>query len=688
MNRRAWNIIPYDKSKALALAEESGVDEFAVLLLLSRGYDTAEKIRDFVFCADSVLSSPFEIKDMDKAADSILAAVENGEKILVYGDYDCDGVTATALLCSYLEAVGADVHSYIPSRINEGYGLTDEGVNSIIENGYSLVITVDNGISAVEEAKTLKEHGVSLVITDHHKAGSVLPDAEAVVDPHREDDTSPFKELAGVGVALKLCAALEGGDTETVLGELGELAAIGTIADIVPLTGENRTIVKLGLKQLSETARPGLRSLLELSCGTDRELSSTSVAYTIAPRINAAGRMDNALVALRLLMTEDENEARTCAETLCKLNSDRQKTESEIAFAAEKYFEKYPEHILDRVLVVSGRDFHPGVVGIAAARLVDKYSKPAIVINVSEDGVCRGSCRSVDGFSMYDALDKCSHLLVRFGGHTLAAGFSIEKDKIDEFRLAINDYARTVGDFYPTLNIDCRLNPANLSTEIFESLALLEPFGAENPVPVFGLFGMTVAGIKPIGGGKHLRLTLTRGGTSVPAVWFGKTVGEFPFSLGDTADAAVRLEKNEYMGRTSVSVRIKDMRPSGSDDKCVFGGLLMCEAVRRGEEVSDLIRKTLCPDRKFITDLYRFIREKGTVSIPEELIAVRIGSRPEDAGKIRLCLASLVDAGLLTETESGYGVSHSVKKADLTKNGLLMRVGYSENEKGGVRSGN
>lgn len=685
MNRRAWNIIPYDKAKALRLAHETGADEFAVLLLLSRGCDTADKILDFINCNDMPLSSPFEIKDMDRAVQRIREGIENGEKILVYGDYDCDGVTATALLCSYLEAVGANVHYYIPSRINEGYGLGDAGVKSIIENGYTLVITVDNGISAVEEAKTLKEHGISLVVTDHHTAGEILPDADAVVDPHRADDTSNCKELAGVGVALKLCAALEGGDCETVLGELGELAAIGTVADIVPLTGENRTIVSLGLQQLARTNRPGLRALIDLTAG-GRELSSTTVAFTVAPRINAAGRMDDALAALRLLMTEDEIEAEECARRLCALNTERQQTEAGISAKADEFFASHPKRLLDRVTVVAGEAFHPGVVGIAAARLVDKYSKPAIVINIPEEGACRGSCRSVEGFSMYLALEACRDLLIQFGGHTLAAGFSIEKENIDEFTKRINEYARSVGDFYPTLNIDCRLNPANLTEEIFESLALLEPFGASNPMPVFGLFGMTVAAVKSIGGGKHLRVTLTRAGVTVNAVWFGRTAEAFPFKAGDEADVAVRLEKNEYMGKTSVSVQIKDMRPAGSDDRIVFGGLSLCDGVRRDESISEKAKHFLCPDRNYIGRVYKYIREKEPVNAPEEIIAVRIGDKPENAGKLRLCLAALSDAGLIENDGSGYCVSRSGKKADLTQSVLLKRVGYSESGKGGVGS--
>lgn len=686
MNRRAWKIIPYDKTKALALARESGVDEFAVLLLLSRGYDTAEKIRDFVYSEALPFSSPFAMRDMDKAAARIREAIDAGEKILIYGDYDCDGVTATALLLSYLEAVGADVHSYIPSRLNDGYGLTQTGVNYILENGFSLVITVDNGISAIKEAEILSSHGVSLVITDHHKAGESLPDACAVVDPHREDDTSPFKEFAGVGVALKLCAALENGDNETVTEELGELAALGTVADIVPLIGENRAIVARGLRQLQNTSRPGLTALLDAACGAGKTVTSSAASFMLAPRINAAGRMDDANLALRLLLTDDEAEAHECAEKLCALNTERQRIEAEIAQSAERLFEAHPEYLSDRIIVVAGEDLHPGVVGIAAARLVDKYSKPAVVISVPENGACRGSCRSIEGLSMYSALDSCKDLLIQFGGHTLAAGFSIEEERIDEFRVKINQYATTVGEVYPTLNIDCRLNPANISTEIFESLELLEPFGAENPSPVFGLFQMTVAGIKPLGNGKHLRVSLTRGNAAVPAVWFNVSPDDFPFAVGDKVDAAVRTERNEFRGKAGVSVQIKDMRPAGSDDDAVFGGLALCDAAKRGEKLSDAERMRLCPDRKYIVTVYKYIKEKQPVKISDELIAVRIGDSPENAGKVRLCVSALESSGLIKRTAGGLITAQTNQKADLTQNELLRRVGYCEERNGGVRN--
>lgn len=675
LSRKAWNILPYDKQKALALAEASGVDEFAVLLLLTRGLDTPQKITDFVYCEDTVLPSPFTIKDMDKAVERIMTGIENGEKMLIYGDYDCDGVTATALLYTYLSAMGADVSCRIPSRISDGYGLSDKGVEEIAKNRFSLVITVDNGIAAINEAERLYNHGIDLVVTDHHTPGEILPRAAAVINPHRTDDDSVYTDLAGVGVALMLCAALEDGDTESVIAELGELAAIGTIADIVPLKGINRTIVSPGLKQLRNTSRPGLMSLIERATG-GRELNSVNVAFMLAPRINAAGRMDDALLALNLLLTDDPEKADEYATRLCELNAERQKTESEIAASAIALFEKRPEILLDRVIVASGKAFHPGVIGIAAARLVDRFSKPAIVISISDDGVCRGSCRSVEGLSMYSALSYCSDLLVQFGGHRMAAGFSIKEENIEAFRIKINEYARSVGDIYPTLNIDCRLNPANISTEITDSLALLEPFGAENPTPVFGLFQMTVAGVKSMGGGKHIKVSLVRDRVTVNASWFGKTPAQFPFIVGDTVDAAVKIENNEYMGRRTAAVYIKEMRPSGADDRLIFGSLAICDRLRRNEEITEEQRQLVCPTRKVLADVYRLIKQMSPLNIPEEILAVRVGLKPEDAGKIQLCLLALTDSGLIADTAEGYTTVPVSGKTNLADNPLLKKAGY------------
>ncbi len=677
MGRKVWNISTYDKNAASALALKTGVDDFAVLLLQSRGIKTADAVLSFVSAAEMELSSPFLIKDMEKAAGRISRAVENGEKILVYGDYDADGVTATALLTSYLETVGADVSYRIPSRLKEGYGLSPETAEEICKTDIKLVITVDNGIASVKEAEIFKEHGIDFIVTDHHKVGEILPDAYAVVDPHREDDNSPEENLAGVGVALKLISALEGGDSEAVFEEFGDLAAIGTIADIVPLTGENRIIVAKGLGLIKNSCRPGIIKLLE-SAGIKGDVSGTSVAFGIAPRINAAGRMGSAETALKLLLTEDDEEAENLAEILVCENSRRQTTESTITEEIEEYLNINPRFRNDRVIVVSGKNWHPGVIGIAASRLVEKYGRPAIVISVGEDGISRGSGRSIDGFSLYEALSFCEDTLIQFGGHTLAAGFSVKEENIDAFRQKINEYAGTLLPFYPSLDIDIRLNPGAIGMDILESLSFLEPFGAENPAPYFGIFGAVVQTVKSIGSDKHTMLTLMKDSVSFRTVYFGQTADTFPYKAGDTVDVAVRIEKNEFRGEVKPGIQIKDIRPAGENDRDMFFSFYVYNKFLRDEELNNEEKALICPDRAMLGSIYRYLREQKKWHYSSEILCMRTGIPYEKAGAVSVCLAALTDVGILTKDSSGFALSDFSGKANLADCTILKKLNYKE----------
>lgn len=678
MARRLWNIAEYDKKKAVRIAEECDADEFAVLLLTSRGAENAEDVREYLF-GRTELSDPFLLKDMDKAVQRISLAVENGEKITVYGDYDADGVTATALLYSYLEAMGADVSYYIPSRMLEGYGLSFDTAQKLIDDGTQLVITVDNGINAVDEIKYLASHGVDIIVTDHHRPGEVLPEACAVVDPYRADDESPFGELAGVGVALKLAAALDGGDYISVMQDYADIVAVGTIADIVPLRGENRTMVLEGLEAINAGTRCGIQALREISGGADREINSTGVAFTIAPRINAAGRMDEAEIALKLLLSEDPQEASELAHAIDESNIARQEAEILIIRDVSALLTSNPKMRFDRVLVVDGENWHAGVIGIVASRLVEKYGKPAIVISRDvKTGIAKGSGRSVDGFSLFEALSHCSENLLQFGGHTLAAGFSINNNEIDLFRNRINTYASGIEGIFPTLIIDCRLNPSNINQGILNSLHELEPFGAANPVPMFGLMHMTVKGVKSLANNKHLRVTLARDETTVSCVKFGTAAEKFPFREGDVIDAAVKLDKNNYFGETRVSIQIKDMRPAGSDDVQLFRSMALYEKICRGEE-TDVSEKALaCPSREIIASVFKFIKENGGWSFGAEILCFRLGL-PADAF-CRVCVAvdALTERGILKNENGNYRLCEVARKTDLRECPLLSELGYTE----------
>lgn len=672
MGRKLWNVIPYDKSKAVKLAAECEADEFAVLLLTSRGFDTVEKIEEFIYSAENEISSPFLLKDMQKAVDRIFKALGNEEKILVYGDYDADGVTATALLYSYLSFLGADVDYYIPSRLYEGYGLSIEAAERIKSDGINLVITVDNGIAAFEEARFFKKNGIDLIVTDHHQVGEALPEAVAVIDPHRKDDTSPFKELAGVGVAMKLVAALEDGDYSLVLEQFSDLVTLGTIADIVPLTGENRTIVLRGLACLNNCDRLGLSKLMNSVFAEKKEITSTSVAFGLAPRINAAGRMDSAQAAIKLLLSEDEEAVRQLVEEINSANSKRQAVEADILKDAEALFDAQPERRLDSVLVAYGENWHPGVIGIVASRLVEKYGKPAVVISADKSGLSKGSARSIEGFSLYEALSSCSDILEQFGGHTQAAGFSVKSENIELFRQKINAFAESRDAVFPSLNIDCRLNPAAISTEIFSSLDLLEPLGAFNPVPVFGLFDVTITSIKSIGSNKHIRITFSKGNHNISAVWFSQSADTFPYKTGESVDIAARLEKNEYMGQTRVSIQIKDMRPAGENDKELFASLGEWETFLRNPEKAD--RESLNPSRELLAKVYKHIREEGSVFDNAEVLCMRLKEPFSKAGAVKVCLAALNELGVLRNENGRYYDTKPDFKADLTKSTVLQKL--------------
>ena len=510
---RKWEVRPLDKERAAAFAQTYGVPFFLAMLMNIRGLDDAVHLREFLGEGEP-LSDPFLLKDMDKAAARITRAVDNMEKIAVYGDYDADGVTSTAMLYSYLETRGADVIFYIPQREGEGYGMNIGAVEYLKEQGVSLIVTVDNGISSVQEVARANELGIDVVVTDHHRPQEILPDAVAVVDAYRPDDTSPYKHFSGVGIAFKLLMALEdgAGDVEDLLEAYSDLAAIGTIGDIVPLTGENRTLIRAGLERLSQSDRPGVQALLENAGIAGKALTSTNVAFTLVPRINATGRMGAPERAVRLLISGYEEEAEVLSEEICADNEERRRVEAEIAEAAFANIEA-KGYMKDRVVVVDGENWHHGVIGIVASRVTERCGKPCMIISRGETEA-KGSGRSIEGFSLFDAICACGDLLIKFGGHPMAAGITLKPENIEAFRKRINQYAAEHFPQMPTqtVTLDCKLNPAALSVSMAQSLTQLEPFGNGNPQPVFGLFNMELSNVTPVGGGGHLRLTLEKNG--------------------------------------------------------------------------------------------------------------------------------------------------------------------------------
>ena len=606
---RKWEVRPLDKERAAAFAQTYGVPFFLAMLMNIRGLDDAAHLREFLGEGEP-LSDPFLLKDMDKAAARITRAVDNMEKIAVYGDYDADGVTSTAMLYSYLETRGADVIFYIPQREGEGYGMNMGAVEYLKEQGVSLIVTVDNGISSVQEVARANELGIDVVVTDHHRPQAILPDAVAVVDAYRPDDTSPYKHFSGVGIAFKLLMALEdgAGDVEDLLEAYSDLAAIGTIGDIVPLTGENRTLIRAGLERLSQSDRPGVQALLENAGIAGKALTSTNVAFTLVPRINATGRMGAPERAVRLLISGYEEEAEVLSEEICADNEERRRVEAEIAEAAFADIEA-KGYMKDRVVVVDGENWHHGVIGIVASRVTERCGKPCMIISRGETEA-KGSGRSIEGFSLFEAICACGDLLIKFGGHPMAAGITLKPENIEAFRKRINQYAAEHFPQMPTqtVTLDCKLNPAALSVSMAQSLTQLEPFGNGNPQPVFGLFNMELSNVTPVGGGGHLRLTLEKNGAVITAMRFNTKPEELPYHIGDKIDLAVQLEAREFRGQPSLTVIVRDMKFAAFSTEKNIASVASFEKWQRGEVLSAEDKNRLYPDRACLAAIYRALR--------------------------------------------------------------------------------
>lgn len=611
MNIKNWTVSALDKERAKRMAEDYQIPYFLAMLLEIRGFHTQSQIQELLM-QEPVLSDPFLLTDMEKAVERIHRAVENFEKIAVYGDYDADGVTATAILYSYLESCGADVMFYIPDREIEGYGMNLQAVDTLKGYGVNLIVTVDNGISSVEEVERANSLGIDVVITDHHRPREVLPDAVAVVDPYRKDCSCPYPHFSGVGVAFKLVCALEGPDADLagLLDNYADLVAIGTIGDIVPLTGENRVFVRRGLELISSSDRVGLRALLEQCSLEGKPLSAGTVAFTIVPRINATGRIGSSDRAVYLLTCEDMELANNLAAEICGNNDHRRQIEQGIVTKALELLEREPERLYEQVLVVEGEDWHHGVIGIVASRLTERFGKPCIVVSYSGDEA-KASGRSVEGFSLFDAICSCPDLFTKFGGHPMAAGMSMPTQNIRAFRKAMNDYASSLPAMpVPQIRLDCKLNVAVLNVEMPRDLKYLEPFGTDHPAPLFGLYGMRLKEIIPVGGGKHLRLLFEKKDTLITCMKFGMTAQEFPYQPGYLLDLAVTLDNKEFRGEETLTVLVREMRLSHLDYPVLIEDQALYEKLKRGAPLKDEEKQRLLPDRAIFAACYRLLRAR------------------------------------------------------------------------------
>lgn len=671
MGYRVWQQKTQDAQAEQALTA-SGCGRLLARVLVSRGCRTPEEAC-ILLDEQAPLSDPFLIKDMDKAVERLQRALEEEEPIVIYGDYDVDGVSATAILYEYLTNLGAQVRCKLPLRTEGGYGLNRTALKKLADKGFRLIVTVDNGIAAVEEAAYAKELGIDLVITDHHLPSGSLPEAVAVVDPNRSDDESPFKSLCGAGVAFKLCAAMEGCDPAELLDVCGDLAAIGTIADVVPLVGENRTLVREGLALLQDTVRPGLAALLEASGCAGKTVTSETVGYSIAPRLNAAGRMDTAATALKLLLCSNEEQATGIAARLTEINTDRQHTEQEVLAAALKQLEAEPARAHDRVLVVSGENWHPGVLGIVASRLTERFGRPSIVISVAE-GEGRGSGRAPRSFNLHGALQGCANLLSRYGGHAAAAGLTIDEENLPAFRRAINLWAEQTypEPEPPILELDAPATVAELTVGEVAQLDKLAPFGGGNHQPLFLIENAVLDGIWPMGAEKrHSRIRLRQGADSCFASVFGTAPEDLPYRVGTAVDAAVEVSIFNGRNGPAVSVHIRALRPAGMGDAPVRQAALLDDFLA-GHSLTREQAEQFAPARTDTVALYRMIQAGSVYAEDLQPVFAALGS--DKAGKVLVSLEALRELGLVERRGARYLPAAVDGKKDLMSAPILRRM--------------
>ena len=662
-----------------------GYKPLTSMVLASRGITNGTQASAYLDCRAQLID-PYAMTDMEKGVERIRKAAEAEEIVAVFGDYDVDGITATCLLTDFLRGQGIACLSYIPGRLEEGYGLNPIAIHQLHSQGVSLIITVDCGITAIEEAQLCKQLGIDLVITDHHECKECLPEAVAIIDPHRPDGGYPHKNLSGVGVAFKLASALCG-DQTAVLEEYCDMVCLGTVADVMPLQGENRVFVAQGLESLRCTKRPGIAALME-ECGCDsRSLNATSLGFMLAPRINAAGRMGQIDLAIELFLTHDPEQGKLLAQALCELNRQRQTVESEIY---DQAIAMLPASTPEAIVLADDR-WHQGVVGIVASRIAEEYACPTFLICLDGDHG-KASSRSYGGFNLFAALTTLSPLLESYGGHELAAGFTIHRNNIDSFRQEIcrlvalestQDLPRTV------LDVDCAVPPEMLTLPGIQSLDIMEPCGNGCPKPVLMMENMVVDRLHPVGNGKHLRLRLRRGSYSFNAIFFSATAQSASIALGDLVDVAFLPQINEFREELSVQMNVQDIRPSC---KAVCSPELSGYHGLRSGNIEPEQAEALLPDRATLGTVWRYLAAipGGTVrEMPMCLCRkiVRWSNSPLSLGKMLTCLDIFSDVGLLTAHRRHNTITihltQGAGKADLGQSRTMQTLEQKRVEKYG-----
>ncbi len=725
---KIWNTLYHGSEDADAavrsICESEKLSHVTAKLLYNRGYNTPEKVKKFLGNETTILYDPFLMADMDKAVSRIKKALDNNEKIVIYGDYDVDGVTAVSSLYLYLKDKGADVSYYIPSREGEGYGVSVGAVEKLAKDGIKLIITVDTGITACEETEFAAELGIDVVVTDHHECREILPRAVAVVNPHRPDCSYPFKELAGVGVVFKLLCAFESmlfiergedrlGGIRKVFREYADLTAIGTIADVMPIVDENRLIVMYGLEKIGCTERLGLSALIEASASytsgdvkpaatlvktqapKKRKITSSYIGFGIAPRINAAGRISSASKAVELFLTDSEERARELAYELCDINKQRQVEENRIAEQAYKKIEQEFDFENGRVIVLEDDSWQQGIIGIVSSRVTEKFGLPSILVSFDgatrgfpgDDDIGKGSGRSIKGMNLVEALSYCSDCLVKYGGHELAAGLTVERGKLEDFKRKINEFALSnISEEMMNIRLDadCDIEMSDITLENATEIGLLEPFGTANPIPAFVLRDVKIERIFSIGGGKHIKLTLSKDNRNITAMYFGMTSQRFDFCEGDRVDVFFNIDINEFQNVKSVQMIVKDMRTSIAFEDALKNEMYRYEYIRGGGDFDDA--DAVIPTREDFALVYNVLRREyrlGHDTINEKILLSMLhgdGGRG-GIGYIKMKFAMSVFRELnvcgIEEVDGGYyrfEIFYKTDKANLDKSYILKKL--------------
>ena len=699
-----WNVLEQDEKLTHELSSALKIDELCARLLINRGYGDTESARSFMQKSDVFFHNPYLMKDIDKAVSIIKEALAGDEKITIYGDYDVDGVTAVSVLYMYLREHGGNVDYYIPTRDSEGYGLNTAAFDSIKQHGTDLVITVDTGITAIDEVKYARSIGMKVVVTDHHECRPELPSADAVVNPKRPDCKYPFKELSGVGVVFKIICALEldyvnGGEynlytIKDMCKRYIDIVTIGTIADVMPLVGENRIIVHLGLGMLQNVHHVGIRALFRASGiigGTSpKKITSSTISFTVAPKINAVGRISSAERAVKLFLTDSPAKADVIADELCAINRERQELENVIYKDAFEQIGSVYKPGEDSVIVLSSNSWHHGVIGIVASRLTEKFGVPSVLISFEgatpdENGniIGKGSVRSVKGINIVEALASCSDLLSKFGGHALAAGLSVDEKNVDELRRRLNEYIKNADketERSMMLDVEAEISEKNVTEATAEAISLLEPYGAGNPVPLFVLRGAKITELTVLSGGKHTKMMLRKNDHEMYAVIFGNNLSNEGFIVGDEVDVVCSIDINEFRGNKNVQLIIRDIDRSAPDKARVLDEF---SSVKAALDAPESISAGDVPQRDEFVKVYTDIKNAESENIDLRVFASYF---PELSYiKLAIIIKALSEAGIISVQDDAarpflmkIKLNKVEKKIDLLQTPIMKELNKDE----------